>query len=572
LNNDYFVFPLKMKSIFSILFLLVSIPLAAQYNTAKFNLVGSAIPLSDSCFRLTPAIANQGGSVWYKERIDLTENFDIEADIYLGTLDETGADGIAFVLQPLSTDLGLVGGGLGYQGIEPSLAVEYDTWQNDDPIFDHMALVRDGKLNHSREPTFTLSGPTPLLPNVANAEDGQFRSVRITWDAATQTLKCYYDGVLKIEYTGDIVNTIFKGNPYVYWGFTSATGGSWNEHRLCLKNYQVVEQCPTATIISNAPVCIGDTLRLSADKGKEFLWSGPGGFSSTSQNVEFSNADISLAGTYQLILVDAKCQDTATYEVKVVSRPVASPSSNSPLCAGDTLVLSGSGGISYRWSGPNGFSATGQSVEVTGIDERNSGQYELVASNEGCADTSFADVIIRTVPSVGSVDTTIEPGSTITLILPVSADAISYKWSPPDQLSCTTCPDPVAIMAREISYKLAVTNGEGCSSSGDYMIYFTCDKRNIHIPTAFTPNGDNLNDIFYPMGGGVRVVRQFRVFNRFGQMVHERRDFPMNDKRFGWDGTLRGEPQNSGLFAYIMSMECSKGEIIELKGSVTLIR
>jgi len=561
-----------MRSFLAILFIMQSIPLAAQYNTGKFNIAGSAIPLSDSCFRLTPALMTQGGSVWYNVRIDLTEDFDIEADINLGSLDETGADGIAFVLQPLASDLGQSGGGLGYQGIQPSLAVEFDTWQNDDPPYDHIALVKDGVLSHSQQPAFTLQGPFGLLPNNANAEDGKYRTVRITWDATAKVFRCYYDGVLKIEYTGDIVNTIFRGNPYVYWGFTAATGGSWNDQRLCLKNYEVVEQCATASIVSSPAYCIGDTIRLSAEEGQVFQWSGPNGFSSTEKEIVFIAADPSLTGTYQLILVDARCQDTARAEIKVVPRPQALAASNSPLCAGDTLRLAGAGGVNYQWTGPGGFAASEANISLSGITENNSGTYQLIAANEGCADTTSTNIIVNPIPAVGSSDTTVEPRSTIRLTLPVSADAVSYAWSPPDQLSCTSCPNPDASMFKEISYQLRVTNAEGCSAIGQYTVYFTCDKQNIHIPTAFTPNGDNLNDNFYPMGGGVRVVKSFRVFNRFGQLVHDRRDFPMNDKRYGWDGTWQGNLQNSGIFPYIITVECSQGQILELKGSVTLIR
>jgi hypothetical protein len=137
---------LRFKSLlWSILFLL---PIAGW---SQYVLNGSAIQLQNNCYQLTPAALYQGGAVWFQNKITLNENLSLQGTLNLGSIDGGGADGMAFVLQPICSGLGGVGGGIGYLGISPSLAIEFDTWQNgdvNDPAQDHIALMKNGVTNH----------------------------------------------------------------------------------------------------------------------------------------------------------------------------------------------------------------------------------------------------------------------------------------------------------------------------------------------------------------------------------------------------------------------------------------
>ena len=107
--------------------LLPAFSLCAQ-EVNPYHLNGSASQNSCNCYTLTQDQLNQSGSLWNKTKIDLNQPFDFKFEVYLGCQDGPGADGIAFVLQPLSTEVGSTGEGLGFQGIEPSIAVAIDTW------------------------------------------------------------------------------------------------------------------------------------------------------------------------------------------------------------------------------------------------------------------------------------------------------------------------------------------------------------------------------------------------------------------------------------------------------------
>ena len=93
------------------------------------------------------------------------------------------------------------------------------------------------------------------------------------------------------------------------------------------------------------------------------------------------------------------------------------------------------------------------------------------------------------------------------------------------------------------------------------------DNCYIAVPTAFTPNGDGVNDYLYPMNAYKATQLLFRVFNRNGQLVFETRDWTKK-----WDGTFRGNPQTSNVYVWELSYTDATGKRIFLKGPALLIR
>lgn len=306
------------------LFMLCLSPLQAQVYVVN----GDASALGGDCFQITPAQNNQAGSVWSQNKVNLAQDFEIHAELNFGNKDGNGADGIAFVFQPVCTGLGSLGGGIGYQGITPSLAVEYDTWmntENNDLSQDHIAIQQNGVLFHG--PPNILAG-LALLPNI---ENGAYHSTVIQWDADLQSLSVYFDGMIEVLYNGDIVADIFGGNPEVFWGFTAATGAANNDQRVCITSVESTEltlyEVTDASCAENADGAIDFT----ASPGVTFAWSN----SATTEDI--SNL---LPGTYTLSVTDANgCASTYTIEVGVapdlIPPAIACPAGTSVSCGGD---------------------------------------------------------------------------------------------------------------------------------------------------------------------------------------------------------------------------------------------
>ena len=198
-----------------------------SYSASDFTLGGVASD-SSGTVTLTPNTNSQFGAVWNKSRIDLANDFCVTAEVYLGNND-AGADGMAFVMQPNSVASGVHGGGIGYAGITPSFAVEYDTYYNGaSGIYnDHVALMKNcNTSNH------TSWGVAPV--DVGNIEDGLWRKTKIFWDSANNTVSVWLDNNADGDLT-DTGETLFNAvsadlesnfSGEVYWGFTAATGGA----------------------------------------------------------------------------------------------------------------------------------------------------------------------------------------------------------------------------------------------------------------------------------------------------------------------------------------------------------
>ncbi|HJT23077.1 MAG TPA: hypothetical protein VJ873_00760, partial [bacterium] len=198
-------------------------------NTSWF--VNGSAAVGSSAITLTPDMASQAGSAWNTVPLNLNSNFDMTFKVFAGS-DPNGSDGMGFVLQAQGTTaLGGDGGGLGFgnvngAGISPSLDVEIDTHDNTelgDTPQDHLGIDKNGVLQNAY-----LAGPIAALPSGATIKDGVEHNFEVAWNASTHTLNVYFDGNLRLTLTQDIVNTIFSGNPNVFWGFTGATGGNFN--------------------------------------------------------------------------------------------------------------------------------------------------------------------------------------------------------------------------------------------------------------------------------------------------------------------------------------------------------
>ena len=199
---------------------------------SQYILNGAATKNSCNCYTLTPASFTQAGSVWNANKINLNNSFDFSFNVFLGCQDVNGADGIVFMLQPISTSIGSTGEGMGFMGITPSIGISLDTWQNlnlNDPLYDHISIQANGNPAHGSD----LAGPVQASSTSENIEDCQWHVFRISWEPVTHWLRAYFDGQLRVEKQVDIIATIFNNDPNVFWGFTAATGGANNLQQFC---------------------------------------------------------------------------------------------------------------------------------------------------------------------------------------------------------------------------------------------------------------------------------------------------------------------------------------------------
>ena len=254
------------------------------------NTAGNATSIGDECYLVTPSQNWQNGAVWFLDPLNLTEEFTIDLNINLGIYDSNGADGMVFVMQTVGTNLlGDAGGGLGYEGISPSLGVELDTWQNTDmgdPFQDHISIISDGNVNHSA--STNVFGPVPASTSNSNIEDGEFHKFRLDWFPDIKKLDVYFDCDLRISVEVDVINDIFDGVTQVYWGFTASTGGSNNNQSVCLDEF-------TLGLPETETICNGESIQLGVNggEGSSYLWMPNEGINDPSEQYPIFNPSVS---------------------------------------------------------------------------------------------------------------------------------------------------------------------------------------------------------------------------------------------------------------------------------------
>jgi gliding motility-associated-like protein len=171
-------------------------------------------------------------------------------------------------------------------------------------------------------------------------------------------------------------------------------------------------------------------------------------------------------------------------------------------------------------------------------------------------------------------DTTLRVGASLILNAETSGTGmLDFQWSPADGLSCTNCPTPETSPLETTLYTLTVADANGCRAQ-DSMLVTVDPACFVIIPNAFTPNGDGINDFFYPKTDPcVRRVRVWRVVSRWGEMVFERQNFEPGNPSLGWDGNQKnGEPFPSDVLAWYAELEYYDGRVEVRKGDVALLR
>ncbi|MEL6866573.1 MAG: gliding motility-associated C-terminal domain-containing protein, partial [Bacteroidota bacterium] len=217
----------------------------------------------------------------------------------------------------------------------------------------------------------------------------------------------------------------------------------------------------------------------------------------------------------------------------------------------------------------------GQTFTVDGMPYSEPGAYQFFferSSVYGCDSFHTTQLIIHPGPVIE-----IEPAGPIEIWINQSVElsvledpTYTYQWTPPNELSCDDCPNPLAYPSADSYYEVLVTDERGCTATDDieFVVKDACIYADIKVPNAFTPNNDGVNDGFwiYEQEGLDRLI-YLRVWNRWGEMVFETDQ--LDEK---WDGTYKGEALNPGVYAYLIKAYCIGGQLMTTKGNVTILK
>ena len=108
-------------------------------------------------------------------------------------------------------------------------------------------------------------------------------------------------------------------------------------------------------------------------------------------------------------------------------------------------------------------------------------------------------------------------------------------------------------------------------ASDTLSVKLECSENFVFIPNSFTPNNDGKNDLFYIKGKGIGIIKSLLVYNRWGEIIFERKNFNIDDKAAAWNGRFKGLIVPPGSYVYFAEMQCETGQPIIKKGTVTVL-
>jgi gliding motility-associated-like protein len=273
--------------------------------------------------------------------------------------------------------------------------------------------------------------------------------------------------------------------------------------------------------------------------------------------------------TYHLVANIGKCQSQDEMEIKVVPYPTANAGLDTAICPGFSTQLAASGGSSYLWT-PSTFLSNRNIANPDVIRPTATIRYIVaVMDTLGCPkpvrDTVWVNVYPKVIANAGPRDTSVVIGEP--LLLSATGGA-NYLWDPATWLSSPLTRNPVSLPQDNIQYVVTATSAIGnCIGTDTIFVRLFKVVPDIYVPTAFTPNGDGNNDILRPILLGMKALRYFKVYNRFGNLLYSTTDIGK-----GWDGKYAGKGQDPATYVWMAEGVTFKGEVRFKKGYAVLIR
>jgi gliding motility-associated-like protein len=279
------------------------------------------------------------------------------------------------------------------------------------------------------------------------------------------------------------------------------------------------------------------------------------------------------------ITTQSNCSSSYRDTVFVHRTPIPIINGRDTICTGIAELYNGTIAvadtmITWLWNLGNGQTSVQQNNIVT-FNESGNYTLQLITTNKlGCSDTTNKIIYVTPPPTATPVQDplTIISGASTDLQMDYTGNITTYNWSPNQRLSCANCPIPVANPQFTTTYRVDLIDTYGCRNSGNITVVVVCNNQNFFVPNTFSPNGDGQNETFFPRGSGLYNVKSMTVFNRWGQVVFDRRNFAVNDPSAGWNGTFNGQKASADVYVYMIEILCDNNTVIPVKGNVTLLR
>lgn len=327
-----------------------------------------------------------------------------------------------------------------------------------------------------------------------------------------------------------------------------------------------IQRTPTINLGPDREVCEWDTVNLTPvitpyRNDYIYTWTPSSGlFNVMDGNAQFI-ADTSI--TYHLnVSTPIGCNNSDSVSFIVHPGNFGGIVGDTGYCPPNAAQLWADGGNKYVWTPSYGLSNTNIANPVA--NPATPTDYTVYITNKyGCKDTLGVSVDVFSLGVLNIPDeVTIYPGEQYHVT--PETNGLYFNWFPPSGVSNTEIADPILSPTVRTRYFVTAVTERGCEvrDSIDILV----GDLEIDMPNAFTP-GNGINNIFKPAKRGIAELKEFAIFNRWGNKL-----FSTTNINEGWDGNYKDIPQPMGVYIYIIEAVGQNGQIYRKEGNVTLIR
>jgi gliding motility-associated-like protein len=300
-------------------------------------------------------------------------------------------------------------------------------------------------------------------------------------------------------------------------------------------------------------ICSNESATLNPGNYDVYQWTG---------GATTPTLDVTDAGTYSVTVIDANGCSGTDAVVIAIHPPINLNIAGNTICRGSTTTISApTGFVSYEWLPGN--------ETTSSIDVNAEGEYILTVTDaNGCSASDTAEITYYayTVEATAT-PSTVDKGDTSQLNVTVTGGSgnYGYSWTPVDGLDNPVIQNPLATPLDTTTYTVTVTDlNTSCVAGTDTTTVVVIVESLYAVPDAFTPDGDGKNDVFKIYTAGNLTVREFKIYNRWGELVY--------NGTTGWDGNYKGEMQPVGTYVYYAVLIYPDGKPKTINNAFTLIR
>jgi gliding motility-associated-like protein len=329
-------------------------------------------------------------------------------------------------------------------------------------------------------------------------------------------------------------------------------------------------------IISAGPdttVCVGDSALLQPSGGVSYRWAPAALLSCTLCTAPYTSP--ATPSTYYVVGTDGNgCTNTDSTHVHLKTKATGTVDMGGDLCLTGSFQLNAHDSFinaQYTWLPPTYLNNS--TISDPRASPKASTRYMVIIKEGKCIpDTGYVDLSVHPIPKISTgPGQTVLAGNSVTLET-TETDVTRYVWIPPDYLDCDSCASPVSTPKKSTNYEVYGYTDFGCVDSAKIKIDVICDHSQVFLPNTFTPNNDGANDRFYARGKGLQIIKTFRIYDRWGELIFERTNLNLNDFSNGWDGTFKGSKLTPDVYVYVINAICDTGEPISWTGDIALLR